>query len=343
MTDKLTAEPIGHCGNRLSISGECVIGCGGFGGCRQGHERPLPPRNYNPLTGEPYPDAADKVRAGNPEPEVDAGAREAAYAATKGLGVDWQSFTRDEARRKVDAIIDAYISHLPASSAGARVRDLELREAIAKAIYELDPYYESGEYVDHMAVSPGGNLSWEQALARDAEFANVEYMLPVTKFAFDAADAVLALLPSGEADALRGELERVKAERDALREALRSAEGVRDVAAKAIVTMMARAREQGAALAAMEAICAHQSNRSLPPSDIEWNGERMFGTRTPVHPLTCGNDSNHTPLFPHWDGKAVVLRCPDCEYIQTRLPGLAARSFVEHTGERKTTTGDRHA
>lgn len=35
-----------------------------------------------------------------------------------------------------------------------------------------------------------------------------------------------------------------------------------------------------------------------------------------VHPLTCGNDSRHTILFPYFDGKKVVLRCADCDYEQ---------------------------
>jgi hypothetical protein len=66
------------------------------------------------------------------------------------------------------------------------------REQIAQAIYEVEPFYESGEYVDGFQVSPGGALSWKQALARDAEFAD-DILLPVTKFAFDAADAVISL------------------------------------------------------------------------------------------------------------------------------------------------------
>jgi hypothetical protein len=41
------------CGNRTTLTGECMIGCGGFGGCKLGHEKPLPSRNgYNPLTGQ---------------------------------------------------------------------------------------------------------------------------------------------------------------------------------------------------------------------------------------------------------------------------------------------------
>jgi len=44
----------GLCGNRLPISGECMMGCGGWGECKQGHERPLPPRDlYNPLKAYP--------------------------------------------------------------------------------------------------------------------------------------------------------------------------------------------------------------------------------------------------------------------------------------------------
>jgi hypothetical protein len=67
------------------------------------------------------------------------------------------------------------------------------RDAVAQAIYETEPFYEGGEYVDGFQVSPGGNLSWKQACDRDAEFADDKIMLPITKFAYDAADRVLAL------------------------------------------------------------------------------------------------------------------------------------------------------
>ena len=67
------------------------------------------------------------------------------------------------------------------------------RELIAKAIYKLDPHYEGGEYVDGFAVSPGGNLTWEQAKARDAEF-TPEYMPSLTKFAYDAADEAIRIM-----------------------------------------------------------------------------------------------------------------------------------------------------
>ena len=70
-------------------------------------------------------------------------------------------------------------------------KDKERVEKIARAIYELDPWHESGEYVDGFLVSPGGYLSWEKALARDAEFADSDVMVPVTKFAFDGAKAGL--------------------------------------------------------------------------------------------------------------------------------------------------------
>lgn len=42
-----------------------------------------------------------------------------------------------------------------------------------------------------------------------------------------------------------------------------------------------------------------------------------------LHPLTCGNDSRHKPLeaFQLRDG-VVALRCPDCEYVQSHVPGV---------------------
>jgi hypothetical protein len=69
---------------------------------------------------------------------------------------------------------------------------MDLREEIAKAVYELDPYCEGGEYVDGFQVSPGGGeLSWEQAKAQDAEFAGDGILLPLTELPYEVADAVV--------------------------------------------------------------------------------------------------------------------------------------------------------
>jgi len=38
------------------------------------------------------------------------------------------------------------------------------------------------------------------------------------------------------------------------------------------------------------------------------------------HPLTCGNDSRHTPLVPVREGDNIVLICPDCDYRQEYIP-----------------------
>lgn len=39
------------------------------------------------------------------------------------------------------------------------------------------------------------------------------------------------------------------------------------------------------------------------------------------HPLTCGNDSRHSPLVPAEDEDGnVILRCKDCDYIQKWVP-----------------------
>jgi hypothetical protein len=67
------------------------------------------------------------------------------------------------------------------------------REAIARAIYEVEPYFEAGETVDAFEVSPGGVLSWQEAKARDAEFGDDPLMGRITEFAYRCADAVLAL------------------------------------------------------------------------------------------------------------------------------------------------------
>lgn len=39
-----------------------------------------------------------------------------------------------------------------------------------------------------------------------------------------------------------------------------------------------------------------------------------------MHPLTCGNNSNHSPLYPMFDNDRVVLVCADCDYRQEDWP-----------------------
>jgi len=41
-----------------------------------------------------------------------------------------------------------------------------------------------------------------------------------------------------------------------------------------------------------------------------------------VHPLTCGNDSNHRNLIPAVENVQVILKCLDCEYTQTFIPDI---------------------
>jgi hypothetical protein len=40
------------------------------------------------------------------------------------------------------------------------------------------------------------------------------------------------------------------------------------------------------------------------------------------HTLTCGNDSQHRPLQAEVRNGEVILFCPDCDYVQTHIPGL---------------------
>jgi len=38
------------------------------------------------------------------------------------------------------------------------------------------------------------------------------------------------------------------------------------------------------------------------------------------HPLTCGNNSNHALLYGDSHEIDLVLKCPDCDYVQTNIP-----------------------
>lgn len=72
---------------------------------------------------------------------------------------------------------------------------------------------------------------------------------------------------------------------------------------------MATAEELEAALRTMNAVSLHQTDRVFPD-------EGKDRIRMRIHPLTCGNDSRHTPLFPLWKDGKVKLICRDCDYTQ---------------------------
>ncbi len=67
--------------------------------------------------------------------------------------------------------------------------------------------------------------------------------------------------------------------------------------------------------------------RPLPPGDAgplldQMNAITRHQLNPLVHPLTCGHDSKHAPLFPIVEDGAVVLRCTDCGYGQTHIPEM---------------------
>lgn len=49
---------------------------------------------------------------------------------------------------------------------------------------------------------------------------------------------------------------------------------------------------------------------------LEWQSDDF------VHPLTCGNNSNHANLMPFVIDNEVKLNCLDCDYVQTIWPAL---------------------
>jgi hypothetical protein len=68
---------------------------------------------------------------------------------------------------------------------------------------------------------------------------------------------------------------------------------------------------QAAQIASMNAVSLHQTDRLLPMTKL---GGMPWKQR--LHPLTCGNDSKHTLLFPFCEDGKVQLICRDCEYTQ---------------------------
>lgn len=82
--------------------------------------------------------------------------------------------------------------------------DGDLREKVAQLFYEAAPFHEPGDCLDGFQVSPGSDLTWRQALERDAEFGSL--LLSITAEAFTHADRVMALFPEPSPS-----LERLKA------------------------------------------------------------------------------------------------------------------------------------
>ena len=58
------------------------------------------------------------------------------------------------------------------------------------------------------------------------------------------------------------------------------------------------------------------------PVCVSMNAISAWQTDQMLHELTCGNDSNHTILFPAIVGGKVVLVCRDCDYLQKNIPDV---------------------
>jgi len=46
-----------------------------------------------------------------------------------------------------------------------------------------------------------------------------------------------------------------------------------------------------------------------------------------IHPLTCGNNSNHQLLIPVIRDNKCILVCDDCGYTQECIPGIVLKFF----------------
>jgi hypothetical protein len=63
-------------------------------------------------------------------------------------------------------------------------------------------------------------------------------------------------------------------------------------------------------------------NEDIVKQIIAWQSNPL------LHPLTCGNDSNHEVLVPVIEKKKVILRCLDCEYIQRWIPDVCMIDYI---------------
>jgi hypothetical protein len=110
-----------------------------------------------------------------------------------GKKIAWLAFPQDQAINFAKLIFKHAGATRVEVSFGDPSEEVAIsRDALAKIIYDAEPYYEPGEVIDgiHQA-SPGGTLSWEQAKKRDAEFSEIG-MGSITEFAFKCADAIIA-------------------------------------------------------------------------------------------------------------------------------------------------------
>ena len=76
------------------------------------------------------------------------------------------------------------------------------------------------------------------------------------------------------------------------------------------------------------------------------NGEiieriKQWQSNSLVHPLTCGNDSDHALLQPKESDGNVVLACEDCEYVQEHIPEtVLSLDLEEHEKQLKQVLAD---
>ena len=47
-----------------------------------------------------------------------------------------------------------------------------------------------------------------------------------------------------------------------------------------------------------------------------------------LHPLTCGNNSNHKILQPIEKNNKIILKCLDCNYEQEYIPSVILRMDI---------------
>lgn len=62
----------------------------------------------------------------------------------------------------------------------------------------------------------------------------------------------------------------------------------------------------------------------MPTNEEVINSVKMWQTEEMLHPLTCGNDSNHLPLEPKEENGKVILVCSECDYTQDFIPPVVA-------------------
>lgn len=66
----------------------------------------------------------------------------------------------------------------------------------------------------------------------------------------------------------------------------------------------------------------NMSNENKLQAIIDWQMDES------IHPMTCGEDSNHRNLIGVLENGVICLKCLDCDYVQKFIPNIVYMKFL---------------